>query len=314
ADTGLAFVLVIVGAAAALAANALGIGSGALTGPGFYPFILSCLLIAVGAALLLRAALLNKMGAPHWSLTGVAVIAAVLFGADWAWSQLGRTVALRFGPAELLAITVLKLALIVALARASRLRAFGMVLLGLLVASVGVDVATGVERFESLADGISAVTVLLGFAVADGALGLAAPSLLLASYGRKIGRPLTAPVSPSVGVPVRLAGVLLIAAALSAAFILDGTGWPAGQIVVVAVFGIACQLLGWNRPVLLVALLLGPALEENLRRTLLISRGSVGSLFTRPISGPIIGCAVAVLVAAIALSAWRVFAGRKAAL
>jgi len=44
---------------------------------------------------------------------------------------------------------------------------------------------------------------------------------------------------------------------------------------------------------------LGPMLEENLRRTLLVSRGDWSVLLTRPISGTLIAIAVVMLVAAL---------------
>lgn len=314
-DAGLGLILVIAGAAALLAANRMGIGSGARTGPGFYPALIGGLLLAAGVATLLRAVFCNNAETEHWGLIGIAGITVILLCLDWAWGHWGRAFALRFGPAEFAAVIVLKLAVIIAVARASRLRAFGMVLLGLLIATVGIDVASGVERFtmgfKALTDGITATTVLFGFAVADGAIAMAAPSLLLASYMRKFGRRLAAPPSAAVNLLVRAAGVVMIVMALYAAYTLDGTGWPAGVIAAVAVFGVACQLLDWNRPVLLVALLLGTMLEESIRRSLLLSRGAAGIFFARPVSGAILTCVCVILVAAIALSVWRTWAARR---
>src|SRR5262249_2350809 len=76
-----------------------------------------------------------------------------------------------------------------------------------------------------------------------------------------------------VSLLLRIAGLLVVAAAFFAD-VFEGTGSLTGQIAVFAVFGIACQLLGWNRLVLLVALVLGPLLEENIRRPLLLSNGA----------------------------------------
>src|SRR5262249_21245419 len=152
------------------------------------------------------------------------------------------------------------------------------------IATVGSDPETGSERLtmglNSLADGISWVTVLLGFAAADGALCAASPSLLLASYARKVGRRLARKPWLPVGLLLRVAGVLLVAAAFYADYVFEEAGWPVGQI---AAFGIACQLLGWNRLVLLVAMVLGPLLEENIRRALVISRGDPATFLRWPI-------------------------------
>jgi hypothetical protein len=314
-DSGLGFILLIVGAAAILAANRMGIGSGARTGPGFYPAMIGGLALAAGVALLLRAVFFSNAGDEHWGPIVIATITVVLLGADWAWGHWGRAMALRFGPAEFAAITVLKLAVIIAVTRVSRLRALGMVLLGLLIATVGTDAASGTERFtlglDALTDGITVTTVLIGFAVADGALGVIAPSLLLASYARKLGRGLSAPPSPGVSLLLRAGGALLIVMALYAAYTLDGSGWPAGVIAVFAVFGIACQLLDWNRPVLLVALLGGAMLEESIRRSLLLSRGSASIFFVRPVSGAIFAMACGFLILAFVVSARRALAARR---
>ncbi len=312
-DAGLGLILLVAGAAALLAANRMGIGTGARSGPGFYPAMIGALLLAAGIGTLLRAVFCSAAEAEHWGLIAIVVITVILLGADWAWAHWGRAMALRFGPAEFAAIAVLKLAVIVAVTRASRLRAFGMVLLGLLIATVGTDVASGTERFtmglNALTDGITVTTVLIGFAVADGALGVAAPSLLLASYLRKVGRSLSAPPSAGVSLLLRAGGAVLIVMALYAAYTLDGTGWPAGVIAAVAVFGIACQLLDWNRPVLLVAVLGGAMLEESIRRSLLLARGSASIFFVRPVSGAIFTMACAILLLAIAMSARRALAG-----
>jgi putative tricarboxylic transport membrane protein len=40
---------------------------------------------------------------------------------------------------------------------------------------------------------------------------------------------------------------------------------------------------------LMLGFILGPMLEENFRRALLLSRGSFGAFFTRPISGSLLG-------------------------
>ena len=314
-DAGLGFILLIVGAAAILAANRMGIGSGARTGPGFYPAMIGGPALVTGIALLVRAYLCSNVETPHWGPIVTALIAVVLLGADWAWGHWGRAMALRFGPAEFAAIAVLKLAVIIAVVRVSHVRAFGMVLLGLLIATVGTDLASGVERFtlglKALTDGITVTTVLAGFAVADGALGVVAPSLLLASYARKLGHRLSAPPSPGVTLMLRAGGVLLIVMALYAAYTLDGSGWPAGVIAAFAVFGLACQLLDWNRPVLLVALMLGAMLEESIRRSLLLARGSASIFFVRPVSGAIFAMACAILILAFAASVRRALIARR---
>ncbi len=80
--------------------------------------------------------------------------------------------ALRFGPIENLAIMVLGLATIVSFSGESMLRGLAMAVLGLLLATVGLDAATGTARFTgdnvNLFSGIPFVEVMIGlFAVGE---------------------------------------------------------------------------------------------------------------------------------------------------
>jgi putative tricarboxylic transport membrane protein len=66
-----------------------------------------------------------------------------------------------------------------------------------------------------------------------------------------------------------------------------------------AVIGFAFIKLRCEAGPLLLGMVLGPMLEENLRRTLLVARGDWSVLFTRPISGTLIVLALVMLVAAM---------------
>ena len=74
--------------------------------------------------------------------------------------------ALQFGPAEYFSLMVLGLVASVALASGSLMKAFAMVLLGLLLGLVGTDTQTGTARFTfgspELADGLSFVALSMG--------------------------------------------------------------------------------------------------------------------------------------------------------
>jgi TctA family transporter len=68
---------------------------------------------------------------------------------------------------------------------------------------------------------------------------------------------------------------------------------------VFAVIGFAFIKLRCEAGPLLLGMVLGPMLEENLRRTLLVARGDWSVLLTRPISGTLIAFSVVMLVAAL---------------
>lgn len=75
--------------------------------------------------------------------------------------------ALRFGPTEYFSMMLLALLAAAALAQGSFLRGFGMVVMGLIIGTVGIDVNSGAQRLTfgnwNLADGVSFVIVAMGF-------------------------------------------------------------------------------------------------------------------------------------------------------
>jgi TctA family transporter len=66
-----------------------------------------------------------------------------------------------------------------------------------------------------------------------------------------------------------------------------------------AAIGFAFIKLRCEAGPLLLGMVLGPMLEENLRRTLLVARGDWSVLVTRPISGTLILLAAVMLLAAL---------------
>ncbi|GLR12574.1 hypothetical protein GCM10007907_13640 [Chitinimonas prasina] len=74
--------------------------------------------------------------------------------------------ALKFGPAEYASLMLLGLVASIVLAHGSLLKAFGMILLGLLLGTLGTDVNSGEQRFTfgeaRLADGIGFVVLAMG--------------------------------------------------------------------------------------------------------------------------------------------------------
>lgn len=96
----------------------------------------------------------------------VATILLMLFAPPLA------SVALQFGPAEYFSLMLLGLATAIVLSQGSLLRAFAMVLAGLLLGTIGTDPTTGAQRlifgFIELSDGIDFVPVAVGlFAIPE---------------------------------------------------------------------------------------------------------------------------------------------------
>lgn len=307
-DAGLGVALLAAGAIAFAAVADMALGHLSRPGPGFFPTVIAWMLLVAGVAELLRAVLLRDRANRRWTLKSAVVITVVtLIGCLAVWWEGGEDFRLRLQAPEWAALLALVLSVMIALARASRLRAAGMILLGLLLGTVGVDVNTGVARLmfglDTLADGLSLEAALVGFVIADAALCIASPSLLLAIYARKVELRLAGGLPPT-GSLLRIGGGLVIAGALYATDILEDIQLIS-QIASFAAFGLACQLLGWNRLIFLVAPLIGPLLEENILRTALLSRGDPAYLLSRPIGGAVLLAAVAVLTIAIASSAWR---------
>jgi TctA family transporter len=311
--------IVLVGAAAVAF---LGVGDAPLgrlgqVGPGFFPAVIGGLLALVGLVLLVRGALVGTAPPQRWSLSALAIIVAVLaaaYFATWTW---GLGLALLFGPAEFASFMVFILAVAAALARVSRLRAVGMVLLGLLLAMVGTDVETGTARFtmelEQLADGIMLPIVSLGLIiVADALICLASPSLWLATYARRIVGWTGPPIPIVAAIAMRLVALLAVAAACYYAFELNRTMWDVGLLFGLGLFGTACKILGWNRPGLILAFAYGVMLEENIRRGLLLSQGDPTIFLRSPISGTLLLVAIALLAVVAMLSLRRVPPSRAA--
>ncbi len=74
--------------------------------------------------------------------------------------------ALKFGPPEFFSLMCLGLAILTYLARGSMLKALSMALVGLLLASIGIDIITGLPRFTfdlpNLMDGVGLVPMAMG--------------------------------------------------------------------------------------------------------------------------------------------------------
>ena len=214
----------------------------------------------------MRGTLVGTPPPPRWTLIALAIVVAVVAAlslAAWVWGSEVSALVLLFGPAEFATQMVLVLAVAAALARLSLVRAIGMALLGLLLATIGTDIATGTSRFtmgiEQLADGIAYPVLILGIIVlADALLCLLSPSFLLATYAQRIAGWSGLRVPNLAATGMRLAAMLAIAAAGYYAFELNRATWDVGVFAAFGLFGLLCKVLGWNRLVLILAFHMDP--------------------------------------------------------
>jgi TctA family transporter len=272
-----------------LLAGAAAIGDSATLrhGPAEFPAIVGGLLVVVAIALLARGAKFGAVQHRPWTVVSLTILTTAVLLVVAALQRWGPDVALHFGPAEFVAVNALQLAISMALTRISRLRAAGMLLLGLLLSAVGIDISTGVLRltfgFESLVEGIPMVIVMLGLLIAaDAILCAAAPAAFLAGYARQVAGWRASEPRRAVALAMRLAAIVALATAGYGAMSFEGSPEALVPLAAFAAFGVACRLFAWNRLVFLVAFGLGTALEENIRRALLLSRGDIRVFVERP--------------------------------
>lgn len=314
-DIALGCILAAAGAVATLSAPASFSGRQRALDAELFPTVVGGLVLVVGVVLLVRGSIFGGGRPARWSLTGLALIAAAIVAvcaAVWTW---GIELLLMFGPLEYTALIVLVLTVASALACRSRVQAVGMALLGLLLATVGLDTVTGEPRFtmglEQLYDGVESIIVCLGlFVVGDGLLCLISPSLWLATYARIVNGWVAPRIPTIVAIGMRIVAALAIAAACYLAFEFERRIWDIGVLALFGAFGLASKLLGWNRLLLLVALVYGTVLEENIRRSMLISQLDPGIFALRPISATLFLLAGGILALAALLSARRALSRR----
>jgi TctA family transporter len=281
----------------------------------FYPSVVAVLLVIASALLIVRGLFFPRPLPPTWTPRGIAAITlcvATLMLISW---QLGWQLLLRFGPPEFAALNVCILALAIALSRRSRLRAAAMTLLGLLLATVGIDVITGQLRMtmdlELLLDGFDLLVVAAGIIViADSLACLLSPPRYLASYGWLVARWREPSIGALVGVSMRIFAALVLLAACYLAYTANNREGDVAIALLLGAFGVACKVYGWNRLVLLIGILYGPLLEQSLRQSMLISNGNPEIFFRWPISASVWLITALALMLAVALSTKRTLAGR----
>jgi TctA family transporter len=274
--------------------------------PWFMPGTLGCALIAIGVILIVRG-IVRPAQPAYWTARGLLIVVPAVLAAIVLVQQWSMQFMLSLGPAEFATLAVLELVVVMALVRGSLLRSVGLALFGLLLSTIGTDIASGLARFtmgsEDLIDGLALPILASGLiVVADGVLGFLSPSLLIATYARRIDG-LPAPrIGWAVDLAMRAIAMLLVAACAYAAFLLNASLFDVGMLFLFAVIGIACSIFDWSRLTLIAAFTLGVTLEEQIRRALLISRGDLATFVRWPISTLMVGLACAILATAATLS------------
>jgi hypothetical protein len=282
-----------------------------------YPVAIVLALLAIGTILMLRTLWRGAIPDQRWRPTQQAIFAACIIAAGLAAARIDAERIIHIGPPELAALCLLALAGATALARLSRVRATGMVLLGLLLAMVGVDLASGTSRMTmgivELLDGVDPQVAALGLlVVADGVICLFAPSLFLATYRRQLALAPGGPPNRHAALALRALGALSVAAACWRALGVNDTMSDLAACLAFAAFGVACRIFGWNRLLLLAALALGPLLEETAGRTLLLAQDDPAIFADRPMIALVALGALAVALAGAAHSGRRALAAGRA--
>ena len=305
---------VLFAAAAIAVLDSRGPSAGTLEEPGagFFPNLLGWLLAGAGILLLARGALGRAPQQSRWRtwqvLLLIGCIAAVIL-VRWFWFW-GSHVLLLFGPAEHAAIILLALSVAISLSRLSRLRAVGLVLLGLLLPVVGLDQITGQLRLtmgvEQLLQGFDFLVAAPGLIlVADGLVCLISPALLLTTYTRRMSGWRDPNLPWMAAFAMRVVAVLVIAASCYLAFKVFERVWDIGLLGLFGVLGVACKVLGWNRLVLLVGFVYSERLEEGIRHAMLAWSGDFLAVLGQPLAAALLAAAGIVLAAALALSLRR---------
>jgi TctA family transporter len=196
----------------------------------------------------------------------------------------------RFGPAEYFFFALLVLVCVGLSTSVSALKSIGAILIGTAMALVGGDVVTGISRWTfgllSLFEGLDSALVFISFvlipSVADGSAVTATHSLIRCEAVSRAWR-LALTVLAMVMFPVEwfeqdLVGHLSVAAIL-------------------ITLGVILRRTGVSGVSLFCAFTLGPLLEENFRRMLLLSNGWLSDVFQRPL---VMGCLLVIAVVFVA--------------
>jgi TctA family transporter len=101
-------------------------------------------------------------------------------------------------------------------------------------------------------------------------------------------------------VPYRLLYPAILVFCAIGVYSVNNSSFDIYMMCIFAVFGIVCVKLACEPAPLILGFILGPMMEENLRRAMLLSRGDPSVFFTKPISAVLLGIALVLLVIVMA--------------
>lgn len=103
-----------------------------------------------------------------------------------------------------------------------------------------------------------------------------------------------------IRIPTRILSVILALFILIGSFSVRNSQWDMLVTLMAGVLGVLLRRAGIDRTVVLVALILGPVLEENFRESMSASGGHLSIFLSRPISLVIVSITVGILIASAA--------------
>lgn len=117
---------------------------------------------------------------------------------------------------------------------------------------------------------------------------------------------------PLIGIWVRILKVpysilfpLILLFCVIGAYCINGNVAEIFIMLIFGIFGLITRKAGFDGAPFLLAMVLGPIMENSLRQSLLMSRGNLGVFFTRPISAFFLSIALVSLISLIVPAAWR---------
>lgn len=276
----------------------------------FFPSVAAYALCVIGSVLLIRATLLRSPAVKSYRIIHLAVIFALLVALVFVSLTLLQRYGLRFGPQEFMAFLMLLLALAVLLSHSSRTRALGMLFLGLLLTTIGMDTNAGLERFtmrmEELLEGINPVIVFVGlFVVGDSIVCLRSVPLFMCTYTRLIAGGHILRISRAASFIMRFAGVVILFCMPFFAYGISENYVDIILIFIFGVMGVAAKIFGWNRFILYLGFTYGARLEESIQSVSQMNGAHLGDLFRSYISGGLLVTTLLVLMSGIMLSVRR---------